>query len=308
LIFVISIGLSMINIIFIQAFKTQAEENLRKEIALYQKLIENRIKIDPPGYLRITDKTFGESKYIMFEIKKPYYFYVKSTYIKDLVKNKVFLLLYWDMIIILSIALLYYLTIYRTIDREKQYLKTVETAFFVFSHKLRNYLASTKINIELIKKGRYEPVDRLISSNKLLENDLNNILKITEKLNIKSFQTQNISIKETINSIIHELKLTENFEIKIRGEDFFIKVVKEDIYNSLFLIFDNTKKYGLKKILLKFTTYKGKKYLIIKNDVNQNIKSAGLGVGLSIAEKLMEKNNFKLSWKGNKDFTVKINF
>jgi len=298
----------MINIIFIQAFKTQAEENLRKEIALYQKLIENRIKIDPPEYLRITDKTFGEGKYIMFEIKKPYYFYVKSTYIKDLVKNKVFLLLYWDTIIILSVALLYYLTIYRTIDREKQYLKTVETAFLVFSHKLRNYLASAKINIELIKKGRFEPIDRLISSNKLLENDLNDIFKITEKLNIKSFQKQNISIKETINSIINELKLTENFEIKIKGEDFFIKGVKEDIYNSLFLIFDNAKKYGLKKIFLKFTTYKGRKYLIIKNDVNQSTKSAGLGVGLSVAEKLMQKNNFKLSWKGNKYFTVKINF
>lgn len=308
MVIVISIGLSMINIIFIQTFKTQAEENLKKEIKLYQKLIINKIKTDLPDYLKITNKEFKYDNYVVFEIQKPYYFYVKSSFIRDIAKDKLFLLLYWDMIIILSVALLYYLTIYRTIDREKQYLKTLETVFLVFSHKLRNFFTSSKINLELIKKGKLESVERLISSNNLLENDLNNILNISEKLNTRSFQKENLDIKEAINSTIDQINLSENFKIKIRGKEFIIKGIKDDIYNSLFLIFDNIKKYGLKKISIKFTIYKGKKYLIIKNDVNQNLKSSGLGVGLSVAEKLMQKNGFKLSWKSSKNFSLKIRF
>ncbi|MBZ4672608.1 MAG: hypothetical protein JG762_838 [Deferribacteraceae bacterium] len=298
----------MINIIFIQAFKTQAEENLKREITLYQKMIQNKIKVNLPDYMRITDKSFGQEKYILFEINKPNYFYVKSTYIRDLVKDKLFLMLYWDMIIILSVALLYYLTIYRAIDREKQYLKTIETAFLVFSHKLRNYLASAKINLELIKKGKHEPVERLITSHLLLENNLNNILKITEKLNTKSFQKQNLNIKEIIHSIILELQISDKFDVKIRGRNFYVKGIKNDVYNSLYLIFDNIRKYGLKKISIKFVMFKGKKYVIIVNDINPDIKSAGLGVGLTVAEKLMQKNGFRLSWKGNKNFWVKIKF
>ncbi|MBZ4642722.1 MAG: hypothetical protein PWQ25_1538 [Deferribacteres bacterium] len=303
----------MINFIFIQTFKFQTEENLKKEIMLYQELISKNIRITLPDYLKIVNDSSIKNNYVLFEIKKPNYFYIKEDFIKNQIKDKMLLLLYWDIIIIFSVAILYYLTIYRTLDREKQYLKTVEAVFLVFSHKLRNFLATTKINIELLNKGKKDALTRLVNINKMLETDLNNISKITEKLSINSYSKENVDIVKLIENIIEDFDLKNSFYIKKYGKKIYATCTKDEVYNALYLIFDNTKNYGLNRITIKSGLYKNLKYLLIKNNINNSNTSKdvhkGLGVGLNIAEKLLSKNRFKLKWRSTtKDFCIKISF
>lgn len=299
----------MINIIFINTFKEEVEEYLRKEIALYQKLVLNKnIDIPIPHYLEITNTSIKKNNYVLFEINKSYYYYVKSDYIKNLLNDKILLLLYWDIIIILSIVLLYYLTLFRAVDREKTYLKNFEIIFLVFSHKLRNYLTSSKLNLELIKKGKSEVADRLIFSNNLLENDLNNIFNFINKIEINQIKREKFSLEELLCKLLKTLNLTDTLSVKINIKNFYIKGFYNDIYQSFYLIFDNIQKYAHKNLYIRAGNFKNKNYIILKNDIKEDTNS-GLRVGLSVAEKLLEKNRVSVNWKkGKKYFIVKIKF
>jgi len=308
LIIVVVISLTMINFIFINTFKSAAEENLRKEITLYQKLITKNIDVSIPHYLEITNSSLKKNGYTLFEIDKQSYFYVKSDYIKNLLKDKISLLLYWDIIIILSIALLYFLTIYRVIDREKAYLKNFEIIFLVFSHKLRNYLTSAKVNLEMIKKGKSEVADRLIFSNSLLESDLNSLFNFVNKIDVNYTKREKINVKDLVFKLIKELKLSEIFSLRYNINNFYITGFYNDIYQSFYLLFDNIRQHACKNLYIRAGSFRNKNYIILKNDIREDT-NAGLRVGLSVAEKLLEKNKTSIKWKKDKKyFIVKIKF
>ncbi|MCX8084070.1 MAG: hypothetical protein N3C60_04030 [Calditerrivibrio sp.] len=306
ILFILMLGLSMINFIFIQSIKIQTEELLRQEIIYYKRLSKNNIPFEYPDYLKISKNEVSVRNFILFEVDKPNYFYVKKDFFVERIRNKVYLMIYWDFFILLAISLLYYFTVHKMLLKQKRLANSFETILMIFSHKLRNFLSIQKINIELIKSSNLNAAKRIEESCKSLGTDLEGMEKYIKKINLYSENVQEVDLKTFISGFIKTF-FTKELVIKDRLKDLKIEVNIYDLEFLVFLLFDNISKYSGKFFLVKNGVFRGKKYLILVNDYGEN-NSSGLGVGLSVAEMLCKKNNFKIKWRKKESVFVVVIF
>lgn len=297
----------MINLIFIFSYKIEIEDQLKKEIPLYLTLKATNKKFKLPDYLLIENKLSFKKDYTLFNLNGEKYIYIKSSYIKDKLKDKLFIIFYWDMIAIFSVAILYYLVLYRLIIKEKNYLKNFEILLLIFSHKLRNFLTTSKLNLHLIKTENRVPLERLIHAHENLTKDLENIQYFIKRLPTQNQSKNKINIPNLIKSLMDELELNKHFSIKFNFSEIYINAPYQDIYFALYLLFDNILKHAGQNVTIKCGKIKKLKYLIIKNDINEN-ETKGLGVGLNVVEKLLTTHGFKIKRKITSTFTIAIKF
>lgn len=307
MLFLLILGLSMINLIFIKTFKNYVEETLVKEISLYQSLIEKGVTVKLPYYMQVTKGDSLDADYTLFEVKKDKFFFIRSDYLREIIGGKVRLMLYWDIVILFSVVLLYYFTLYRAMEKNNRYLRTFETVLMVFSHKIGNYLSISKLNIELLKSGNTNALKRIQDSNIFLEQDFNNIKDFVGRLNLKEHAVERLNLAEIIQKTSAELSIEIQKNVRKNLKNIYVNGIYDDIAFGTYLIMDNAKKYSSDIIHLRAGTFRGKKYFFIRNDVSSDTKS-GLGVGLEVASKLFVKNGHKLSWKSGKKFSARVIF
>lgn len=290
---VLMLGLFMINLIFIKSIRMLIEDSLRQEIINYQILIRNNIPFNYPEYLKITKNEVNNKSYILFEVDKPNYFYVNSKYFTDKLKDKIFLMIYWDFIILLVISLLYYFTVHKMISRERRLKNSFETILLIFSHKLRNYLSTQKINLELLRDVNSTAVARLENSYQSLNSDITAMENYIRNINITSEKYEEVSFKDFL---MEKLKFQDELRLVLRGNNFKVRLNIYDFEFIIFLLLDNVSKYAKNSMYVRCGVFKDKKYFCFINDVKDNGKH-GLGVGLTLAEMLCRKNGFKMRWK-----------
>ncbi|AEI14509.1 ATP-binding region ATPase domain protein [Flexistipes sinusarabici DSM 4947] len=145
------IGLSMLNAIFLYSFKTEIQKRVSLEIERHNELVQYTSP-DIPTYLKVSEKNIFIPGYELYDIRGQYKYYVDKSYLEREVRNKLFLMFYWDAVIIFSISVLYYFTAYRLIKNRENYSKSFEIILLVLGHKLKNYLAGQRVNAEIIDK------------------------------------------------------------------------------------------------------------------------------------------------------------
>lgn len=304
MLFVLMMGLTMINLIFIMTINGEIEDNLRQEIKNYQILLKHNIPFDYPEYLKISKNEMDGKRYTLFEIDKPNFFYVKNSYFNERIKNKIYLMVYWDFIILVVISLLYYFTVHRMILKEKRIRSSFEAILLIFSHKLRNYLSTQKINLELLKGINHSAVKRIEESYNSLNTDITAMENYVRDINIASDRIEGINLK---NLLEDKLISNEDIKIKLKTSDLVVKGNRYDLEFLLFLLIDNINKYAKSFVYIRCGIYNQRKYLVFLNDIADK-KTGGLGVGLSLGEILCRKNGFSMRWKKNRCFIVLITF
>ncbi|MGB9731091.1 MULTISPECIES: hypothetical protein [Calditerrivibrio] len=301
---VLMMGLTMINLIFIMTINGQIEDNLRQEIRNYQILLKHNIPFDYPEYLKISKNEMDGKKYTLFEVDKPNFFYVKNSYFQERIKDKILLMVYWDFIILMVISLLYYFTVHRMILKEKRVRSSFEAILLIFSHKLRNYLSTQKINLELLKGLNNSAVSRIEESYNRLNTDISAMENYVRNINIASEKIEEINLNNLLKDI---LIFNKKLKIKVKTSDLMVKGNRYDLEFLLFILMDNINKYAKSFVYIRSGIYKRRNYLLFLNDITDK-QSGGLGVGLSLGEILCRKSGFRMRWKKNRYFIVLITF
>ncbi len=304
----IAVILIMINLVFVISYKQEMENYLRKEINLYLHLLNSNESIAIPKYLKIEDDLLVNINYSLFQINNNKYVFIRTSYFKNKIKNKIYLILYWDLIALLSVAILYYILLHRFILTEKNYQKNFEIMLLIISHKLRNFMTSSKINLQLMETDNQNAFERLKKSHKVLETDVKYISTFLKSLPNSEFKPVKINIARVIKNILDEFPNLDEKVIRVNTKNVNIIASKYDIYFSFYLLFDNLMKYSNKNAFIRCGEINKLKYFIIKNDIKNDIEE-GLGVGLNAAEKIFEKYNFKMKYRIKKNsFVVSIKF
>ncbi len=311
----------MLNAIFLYSFKAEIQKRILVEIDRHQQLSQYTTP-SKPSYLKISEKNIFIPGYELYDIRGQYKYYINKSYIRQEVRNKLLLMFYWDAVIIFSVSVLYYFTAYRLIKNREHYSQSFEIILLVLGHKLKNFLAGQRINLDIVssQNGKAKnAAERLILSNKILTGELDNIFafvknfgSITElKVSTASFKKNKVHLRELIDTIEKEyLKPNKNLKRKrIRYNLYLQNIIanSNDLKFILYLLLDNAFKYSESFVYIRAGVYSRKKYLFIANDFGNSAES-GLGVGLSVAEQLCRKNGIKLSWNAGKYFTAKIIF
>lgn len=188
------------------------------------------------------------------------------------------------------------------------------------SHEIKTPLAAIEANLEAADiKGNHwienvatetEKLSKLNSELLFLtKTDLEKPEKNPEKIDLKKFIIEKINTKE---SLIGEKT------VKIIGKNHEISLEKSDFENFFDIFFENALKYSENLIEISIN----ENILTIKNDGKKippeklphifdrfyqaDKSSDGIGLGLSIAKSLAEKNNWKISVASNSETIFKI--
>ncbi|MCX7761083.1 MAG: hypothetical protein N2Z81_07840 [Hydrogenothermaceae bacterium] len=231
--------------------------------------------------------------------------YIQS-FDKDLFEEKynqlAKLIIMWEGILIISTMLLFYLVIEKYIRKEREYKEFLELMILTVSHKFGNFLATLKINLDIIKSScNLKAIENSENYTNELSKDLQLLIKLLKSSS--SEEPEDIDIKELILDTMKNFG-TGNRKVIVEITDFRVTARKDIIENILFILIDNCFKYS--KSFIHIRTFKGK-VIVLRNDVRK--REGGSGIGLTIAEKFCQLNGWTLKKIVRKDyFTVFLKF
>jgi signal transduction histidine kinase len=283
---VMVILLSTINYLTIYFLKEQQLIYERELLSAYDEVIKQNNSYQLPAYIirygneLSIDKHFSEERF----------------------KNFSKTLLIWEGLFIVILSYIFYRLLNVISKKEVEQETFLKFLFFVLSHKIGNFLSMMKLNIELLKhKPEQRIIERLQSSCRVMEEDLNNTLETVKKIQKLSKNKEKINLKESIERVLKSFPIEK--KTTINTKDITLSLNKDAYEAILFLLLDNAFRYSHSKVHIRVF----EKFIAIRNDFLEIVKGSGLG--LQIAEYLCKINNFKLKYRAkNNNFLVIFRF
>lgn len=224
---------------------------------------------------------------------------IKRVFVEEKFQEYVRNVLLWEFLLVLALMLILYKVIERMTRQEREYKDFLELLLLTISHKFGNILATQKGNIDILKlKYDQRAIERLEKTYNFIKEDFNSIIAYIEKFKYLSIEREKINLKELIKRFIN---LQNDFvEIFFREKDVYVYSNRQILENVIISLLENAAKYSDGKIFIRLT----KDYLAIRNKIFKT--DVGTGVGLKIAEKLAEKQNFKLFYRSKGDYFISL--
>ncbi len=305
------LGFSAINIVSLFFYKISWRDtfylHIESELALKQ--------INPshplPPYIKVFPHSIFSPEWEPFPRKLGGNFvYISTSPIYQRVKELATCLFLWEAALILSLSFIFYKLLWLHLREREENKQFLEMLLLAISHKLGNFLAAQRVNIEIIKTMQSpKAVKRLEMGYDLVEKELEHILWIIKNFNGRLRQKQKFDLAPLISEIISEFK--EELKGKSMKVSLFsaqIYGVKTEIKMILYNLIENAVKYANKEISIQLASGNGKTLFIVKNDIKPHT-SRGSGIGLNLAEKLARANRVKLAFgEKNGCFLVKVEF
>jgi two-component sensor histidine kinase len=305
-IFILVLGISLINAVSVVYFKFNLENSISKEINCYKRIFKYDPYFTPPSYLIINKITSLSKDYEIVGKVDDYYIFLKKSYKTQKLKSFASTLFIWEGIIVISLILIMYLTIINFLKKEEENLKFLEILVLSITHKIGNFLAIQKLNIDILKMkcSEEKAVYRIEENYKFIEKDFKITLESIQ--NLKSSEKKKlINIKDVITEIVKNFEdVLKEKDLKLKLKDCYIKISEIDAENIIFNLIENSVKYSKKSIYIKVCCTQKYFYLIIKNDISEQNK--GTGIGLEIVKYLLQKNNGRLYTKAKKNYLVVV--
>ena len=192
------------------------------------------------------------------------------------------------------------------------------------AHELKTPIANIKMELENIKYENTIPAYKDFAESIREEADrmqktINSLMGLVtaqgKKLSIEKVQVDKV-ILDVISKFKKQLK-EKSIKTKVTGKNLQLDLNRDSLYNILSIFLDNAIKYSPKNSTITFNKYSksicvGDEGVGIKNENLSNVykrffretndavkKNSGSGLGLALAKKIANKNNFKLSVKNN---------
>ncbi|WP_297473850.1 hypothetical protein [Persephonella sp.] len=304
--FVLTLGLSAINLVSILFFKYNLENQITKETRLYLEVYKYNPGLRLPEHIKIFDKFPNPEKYELIGIANGKYITYDRRYKEEKLKSFASTLLLWEGILIVSLMFLMYFTIIKYIKKEEYIRQYLEILLLTITHKLGNFLSIQRLNIDLIKsKCRIKAVNRLENAYSLIEKDFKFTIKTLKNLGNTEKNITTVNIKDMIEDILHHfIENLKDKKIKLKLKNVYIKADPNDLENILFSLLENAIKFSDEKIYVKMCVNDKNIFIFIKNDVG--ITDKGAGVGLQIAEFLLSQYGGEVRTHIGRDFLTVI--
>ncbi|RLJ71027.1 hypothetical protein BCF55_1316 [Hydrogenivirga caldilitoris] len=308
LITVIIASFSIINLTTVLYIKAIIEDNLIREAYIYSKLILYNRSEPYPEYLLLSEKPILKKDYSILAYTGRHYVLVKDEYIKDKLISYTTFVVLWEASSLIILLLLFYYTLYRYIRRERDNKELLNVMLLALTHRLGNFLATHKLNVELMKEPTLQ--QRLRRSIEVLENTYNSTIDAIETLQsgqeeaVKSINLPQMLLEITVlygDTSKKDIRLQVNSSIRVKGNPTYM-------YMLIDTLVDNAIKHSDNRVYVRLLRYKRRNILVVRNDVKPKGGEEGSGLGLKIARYICEKLGFGMRIRTKGRFTVVVCF
>jgi len=306
LVIALVVSFSVINATSVVYIRSIIEDSLINEAYLYSKLLLYNKDERYPDYFFISEEPLLKEDFKIIAYTGRHYVSVKNKYIEKKLSSYITFILFWEAGSIITLLLVFYYTNYRYLKKERTNKELLNLVLMALTHRLGNFLAVHKVNIELITQRKLQ--ERLKRSISILENTYNSAIETMEALRSGQEEPREyINLPQVLLEIAvlygdttdKSVKLQVNSGISIKANSTYLRMLIDTLI-------DNAIKYSESRVYVRLLRYKGKNLLVVRNDIGEREISAGSGMGLRIAKYICEQLNFKIKIKTRKTFTVAV--
>ncbi len=304
---VIVSGFTFLNFVSIAYIREVLDQQLQEKAKLYSKLILYNRTERIPEFIKIEESPLPLEKHRLILYTGKHYVFIKEEYIRNLLLSYGLSLFLWEGGLTVIILLLFYLTLIRNLKTEKETGDLLNVMLQSLTHKIGNFLASQKINLEMLEES--SPVLRMKRSLSDLERNYQKTFKILEMLRHgQHIKKEKIDLLKLISDTALSYKSIFQREVFLRTPNTDFSLNSNPFYTELLvsLLLENAFKHSDKRVFIKLCRARSKKLLIVKNDIGRDI--SGTGVGLRIVKFIADKLGVDLKIRIRKNFTVLVTF
>ena len=161
------------------------------------------------------------------------------------------------------------------------------------SHKLGNYLASQRVDLELVREsGSHRALKRLERGSSFLERDFRHIIRVIRDYRFEEMEPEELDLGALARDAVDQMRSELDGKLRDRLGNAPVRACRQEAETVVYLLVENAARYSASRVALRSGQVNGVSYLFIQNDVAGSV-AKGTGVGLSISERLSRRNGME---------------
>jgi len=303
------VGISILNVIAISFYKFSLKENYYQRVEMELKMARYQKNYNLPSYIKVSKKPLlNKNLELLPQTLNGKFVYLDCTRgykeVKELATN----LFLWEIALVLSLTFLFYKILWVHLKEREENRFFLEMILLTLSHKLGNFLATQRLNIEILKEtSSPAALNRLERGYMFIEKEFKHTLNIIKNFKACSREREKINLKFVIESILSEFKdVLKDKKLTLDLTEIIITGCKSDIEMIFYLVIENAVKYAKKHIFMQLKKENKFVSFFIKNDINPLIPK-GSGIGISLVGQLTQKHKIRFNHREENGYFI-VNF
>jgi len=303
------VGISILNVIAISFYKFSLKENYYQRVEMELKMARYQKNYNLPSYIKVSKKPLlNKNLELLPQTLNGKFVYLDCTRgykeVKELATN----LFLWEIALVLSLTFLFYKILWVHLKEREENRFFLEMILLTLSHKLGNFLATQRLNIEILKEtSSPAALNRLERGYMFIEKEFKHTLNIIKNFKACSREREKINLKFVIESILSEFKdVLKDKKLTLDLTEMIITGCKSDIEMIFYLVIENAVKYAKKHIFMQLKKENKFVSFFIKNDINPLIPK-GSGIGISLVGQLTQKHKIRFNHREENGYFI-VNF
>jgi signal transduction histidine kinase len=299
-------GISILNVIAISFYKDFLIQTFHRNAERELKIAQYERDYPLSDYLKISEKPLlNKDLELVSQILDGKFVYLDWHIVYKMVKNFGINLFIWEMVLILSLSFLFYKLLWVHLKEREENRAFLEILLLSLSHKLGNFLASQRLNIEILKQTPSPTaLARLENTYSFVEMEFKHTLNIIKNFKTGSQKKEKIDLKPIIKANLAQFKEPlKDKQLRLDLTDTSVKGERVNVEMIFYLLIENAIKYAQRDIFIQLKKEDNFILCLIKNDINPKVPK-GSGIGLSLVHQLAQKYGIKLSHKEEDNFYI----
>jgi signal transduction histidine kinase len=311
-----------LNIISITYYRNTLEAMTAEQAALYLTLHRCDGGAALPGHLVASGLPLADKSLILLPRAAPgANLYVRRAYLEERLINFALVLFGVEASLFLSLMFFTYAVVRKFVKEIDSGEKFLNLILLSFNHKIGNFLAAQKLNVEMLRERAAELppdadapgagakiIERLSENCRYMEGDVGRTLKMVgahaARIKLREKTDLMEAMKNTLDLFTGDFKekrLTVNMESVIINAD------PNDVETVFYNLVSNAVKYSAARVHVRMSRRRGVPRVFIVNDLAGE-PSSGAGLGIEITRSIAAKNGWKIFARKKNGYIVYIKF
>lgn len=292
------VGISALNVVAINSYKVELMKDLREEVELRLMLFREE-KVPLPPYLLLSDKPLAGNGWVLYSASYDGKFVLLDiSPVRKKLKDFTFAVFLWEGALVLGLSYLLYRLLGRYLREKERTREFLELLLLALSHRLGNFLAAQRVNLEILKqRPSGDVIMRLEEAYNHIEDQFRRTMELVRLLPEGEEETE-VDLKEVVE------KTLEPFKGALKGKDLKLELFPLRIAfpptvleMAIQPLIENAAKYSNRWVRITLKKDEGIPMLVIENDIG-DAEVTGSGLGLELARKIGRGLGIVIETKG----------
>lgn len=287
--FMLLVGISALNFVAVRLHKAELMEGLWEEVELHLALYARGGHRLPP-YIIVSDLPVKGEDLVLYDPSfEGKFVFVDFGPVKARLRNFSLGLLLWEAFLVLSLSYLFYKVLWRFLKEREQNRRFLELVLLILSHRLGNFLATQRVNLEILREGGPGALERLSETYDQMERQFRRTVDLIRSFPMGMQEKEEIDLKELIRESLKPFGPgLDGKRVNLHLEGITVRAPKAEVEMVFNLLLENAVRYSRSYVEVGLTKDERGVEIRIKNDILQGI-SGGSGIGLELARRLAKE-------------------